>query len=608
MSEVYTAERTVTHKIKCSHGVSDDSDTKRKVPSQIERGHISQSHSPHQEQSDSEEGQSDTSSSSQEDSEAEKSDGDDDLEAMEKNPQALEKTFAEETAFWVEEDASLSPSHRRTRSKARKASSSGSRSHSLSAPPISRSPSPSPVAASKSGQSQYTNEVDLRPRSQHRKGNHPDLPTLGKKRPAREHSDLEGDAAAPPPKKTSKSDRARHSASANTERNQKHDMSQSQAPGGKSVMKRKEAPDMQHHASKDTRKRAASKREDEIPKFVKPNAASDTSTDSKRRREAKEKKALASSKSHPKKRTSHTLDSDEDSTVEDASGTDSDPEDSGIEIVPPQHGKLKLTDQHRRVRRVLQHSIYTMLVDIGLKNAFPDGPQKQGKIVYRALTSAAGEYGYDDILKRLKKQDEYASELSKIPSQRIPTFRSHVRKLAEGQPCTAFGLMSCDKDKGDWLQEGFRYIYPFDYENKSIKASKPYSPPVFLEILRVAFFKRPSSLGFKICKHFESSLPDKPDEKELPASLLALVATALHAAIEDCKHGHAQPRDFTSNDYWGIYKDHMQELSTIRTRGPVQYHVLMHGFWRQLSSPMGNSSQAGVPRKSFLDVAAMDVD
>lgn len=100
--------------------------------------------------------------------------------------------------------------------------------------------------------------------------------------------------------------------------------------------------------------------------------------------------------------------------MEDASGTDSDSEDSGIEVVLPQRGKLKLTDQHRRVRRVVKHSIYTMLVDIGLKNAFPDGPQKQGKIVYRALTSAAGEYGYDDILKRLKKQDEYASELSKI--------------------------------------------------------------------------------------------------------------------------------------------------------------------------------------------------
>ncbi len=43
-----------------------------------------------------------------------------------------------------------------------------------------------------------------------------------------------------------------------------------------------------------------------------------------------------------------------------------------------------------------------------------------------------------------------------------------MRKLAEGQPCTAFGLMFGDKEKGDWLQEGFRYIYPFDYEVRMI--------------------------------------------------------------------------------------------------------------------------------------------
>ncbi|EIW56973.1 uncharacterized protein TRAVEDRAFT_30250 [Trametes versicolor FP-101664 SS1] len=572
------------------------SDDKREAPSQTERGHSTKSHSPSQEQSDSEEGGSYNSSSSESDSEGEKSDEDDELEAMEKNPRALEKKFAEETAYWVEQDASLSPSHRKSRSAAREASSTRSRSLSTHlAPPISRSPSPT-----------SSNEVE-HPKSQYRKahGNDADRPTTSKKRPAREHSDAEDDTTSPPPKKMPKPHGVHR---ADKERAQKHGTSQSQAAAGKSSVKRKEAPNMQHHASKDTRKRVAAKRQDEIPKFVKPNAVSDTSTNSKRRPEVKEKKSVAPSKSHPKKRTSHALDSDEDSSVEDASGTDSDSEDSGIEIVLPQRGKLKLTDQHRRVRRVVKHSIYTMLVDIGLKNAFPDGPQKQGKIVHRALTSAAGEYGYDDILKRLKKQDEYASALSKIPSQRIPTFRSNVRKLAEGQPCTAFGLMSRDKDKGDWLQEGFRYIYPFDYENKSITAGKPYSPPVFLEILRVAFFKRPSSLGFKICKYFESSLPDKPDEKELPASLLALVATALHAAIEDCKHGHVQPRDFTSNDYWGVYKDHMQELSTIRTRGPVQYHVLMHGFWRQLSSPIGNPGQAGAPRKSFLDVAAMDVD
>lgn len=81
----------------------------------------------------------------------------------------------------------------------------------------------------------------------------------------------------------------------------------------------------------------------------------------------------------------------------------------------------------------------------------------------------------------------------------------------------------------------FDLIDPFNGQNKSITAGKPYSPPVFLELLRVAFFKRPSSLGFKICKYFESSLPDKPDEKELPASLLALVATAVRSTCISCR-------------------------------------------------------------------------
>lgn len=127
-----------------------------------------------------------------------------------------------------------------------------------------------------------------------------------------------------------------------------------------------------------------------------------------------------------------------------------------------------------------------------------------------------------------------------------------------------------------------------------------YSPPIFIEILRVAFFKRANSFGFSVSRFFESSLPDKPEEKEIPASMLALVATAvrpcrdtnlapvtnlslqLYAAIDDCKNRLAQPRHFTANDYWNVYRDHIQELSNIRTKGPLQYHVLMHGFWRNL--------------------------
>lgn len=46
-------------------------------------------------------------------------------------------------------------------------------------------------------------------------------------------------------------------------------------------------------------------------------------------------------------------------------------------------------------------------------------------------------------------------------------------------------------------------------------------------MLRVAFFKCPTSFGFKIAQEFASSLLDKPEEKEIPAPMLALVATAV---------------------------------------------------------------------------------
>ncbi|KAL1939191.1 hypothetical protein VTO73DRAFT_10232 [Trametes versicolor] len=129
-----------------------------------------------------------------------------------------------------------------------------------------------------------------------------------------------------------------------------------------------------------------------------------------------------------------------------------------------------------------------------------------------------------------------------------------------------------------------------NYETKTIQAGKPYSPPVFIETLRGAFFKRPSSLDFELSKQFESSLPNKPGEKELPAPMLVLVATALHAAIEDRKYGHKQPRDFSSNNYWNVYKDHIQELSSIRRAGPclLSEHADEHRVYT-VSSPAVSS-------------------
>ncbi|OJT12554.1 hypothetical protein TRAPUB_10898 [Trametes pubescens] len=549
------------------------------------------------------------SRSDNESQDAEKTDDDDNgLAEMEKNPQALEETFAQEIAHWVDSNEEPSPkTHKKSRSRLgypRTVSESPvPLRHSSRPPPSSRSPS---SAAPDDEDRSIPSAKSLSSKAS----------AAGRKRMIHQDSNNDSDAEAPPPKKPLK--KAAVDARPITKTSKNEDSQNKDTHGhvhnlqpqaaSKAYQRSKHTSAAEKAAIKGaTSRQAKSKREDEIPKFREINTL--TKSDMRKPKTAKDQmsRALSSTGSRSTKSSKQTA-SDDESGAGDTSATDSGAEESGIEIVPPRSGKLKLTDQHRRVCRVLKHSVHTVLLDVSLKNAYPDGPEKHGQTAYKALLNAAAEFGYGDIVKRLKKKDEYAAELCKIPSQRIPTFRGQVRKLVEGQPCTAFGLRFGDKVKGDWLQEGLRYIYPFDYETKTIKANQPYSPPVYLETLRVAFFKRSSSFGFNVSPHFTSSLLDKPDEKEMPAPLLALVATALHAAIEDCKHGYIQPHDFTANDYWNVYTDHIQHLSTIRSQGPAQYHVLMHGLWRQISSPMGPSGTAGAPRKNFLDVGAMAVE
>ena len=46
-------------------------------------------------------------------------------------------------------------------------------------------------------------------------------------------------------------------------------------------------------------------------------------------------------------------------------------------------------------------------------------------------------------------------------------------------------------------------------------------------MLQAAFFSKRTSYGYRISHLFTSSLPDQPDEKEIPAAVLALISTAV---------------------------------------------------------------------------------
>ena len=68
-------------------------------------------------------------------------------------------------------------------------------------------------------------------------------------------------------------------------------------------------------------------------------------------------------------------------------------------------------------------------------------------------------------------------------------------------------------------------------QTNTFQGDSAYSPRIFEEVLQAHFFSKPRSFGWSLVERFTSSLPDKPDEKEIPAAMLALVSTAVSLTI-----------------------------------------------------------------------------
>ncbi|TFK79320.1 hypothetical protein K466DRAFT_505728, partial [Polyporus arcularius HHB13444] len=236
--------------------------------------------------------------------------------------------------------------------------------------------------------------------------------------------------------------------------------------------------------------------------------------------------------------------------------------------------KLALLDQHPRVRKTAKLAMKTTQSNLLLHNAFPDGPDKYTDFARDALLESADSLGFKDIKTRLKRDADYAHDLASLPVQRISTFRGKVKGLTDQSVSKAYNLDIGDPAHVKWLKTGLRYIYPNDYS--------PYGLDIFAQTIRQAWFKGPRSFGWTIIDKFPSSLPDKPSEKEIPAPMLALVATAVYASILDHEPEVYEASDFTANDFADAYTEHIRVLAAIKQNDLRAYHALMHGLYRQV--------------------------
>ncbi|RDX51306.1 hypothetical protein OH76DRAFT_1481588 [Lentinus brumalis] len=560
---------------------------------------------------------SDGSKSSDEDEEEEKTEASD-LEEVEKNPRALEQLFESEAVSWADDNAHSPPprshSPRLRENRGRSASRSLSRS---------RSP-PSRINRDRGHQVSRSRSRSRSPRHDRRRSMHRSPP-------------ISRDSSNSYRKK-----RAKHVTPDDTDSN-----NYDQRSGSNHSIKKAPSHDKSHSDDHSEERRLTTSHRGSLDKPSKVGGGQDKRHDkatavsksatAPRREEplqagSKRKKvcediswANASeddrNRTHAPKRPrkhrsdlkrqhrSHDSDSSASDSGADGDTTDSeDSDDDCTDLVLRKHGgRLKLKKQRPRVRRIAKQAIEDVLINVCTVNAYPDGPDKTNDFAQTSLLRSAKALGDKEVARRVKHEEKYWKKLATIPLQRIPNFRGKIKKITDTLVKRTYGLKPGDALKVIWLQEGLRYIFPFNYENKTIVDTEPYGTPVFVEALTDAFFAKPRSYGYRIVSHFGSSLPEAPHEKEIPAAMLALVATALYASIDDYRNVRLEAGDFKSNLFIDIYRQNIAALSQFKSEKPGKYHRFMHALFKEVCTWTG----AGAPHtqvKSFLNTKGMTDD
>ncbi|RPD72983.1 hypothetical protein L226DRAFT_524415 [Lentinus tigrinus ALCF2SS1-7] len=306
-------------------------------------------------------------------------------------------------------------------------------------------------------------------------------------------------------------------------------------------------------------------------------------------------------------RNDPALDSSSSSASEDSnlSSDSRSPDNDSIELVMRKHGgRLRLKAQHPRVKLVAKEAIQETLTNICVINAYPEGPDKNDIFARDSLIRSAKALHDTEIAQRCKHDELYWRKLGTIPLQRISNFRGSIKKATDALVRRTYNLKQGDAMKVLWLEEGLRYVYPHDYQKKTIVDTDAYSTHIFVEALTDALFASPRSHGYRIVSRFASSLADKADEKEIPAAMLALVATALYASIDDYRGFHREPCDFKSNIFLDIYRQNIMTLSQYKHDRPIKFHRLMHSLFRAVCSSPGGGF-VHIPAKSFLNTKDM---
>ncbi|KAG1764083.1 hypothetical protein EV702DRAFT_1205196 [Suillus placidus] len=302
-------------------------------------------------------------------------------------------------------------------------------------------------------------------------------------------------------------------------------------------------------------------------------------------------------------------------------------------LVRTEGGKVKLLDQNLETRKVLQSAIMEVKCHLFFANGYPELVDKN-QVALQALIVVAEKRGVHAIKERLQADERYASQLGSLVSStrtfsdqsltiwevdaRVPILRRELKEDACAHADGYFRLGHTDTGKAAArrLLDKLAYIYAlkFDINNEASPIGKKHYQGEFLIFLIYRqLFHSSRSVAVKFVEHFVEIANNKGQRPEVPIPLLALVATAVYAALLWKSQGSPSKFNFTGNLFSETYNYHVRFLEKLKKDARAKFHCMMADIYEaaqklRYSGAAASGQAAELEAFELLDLDNMEED
>ncbi|KAI0060268.1 hypothetical protein BV25DRAFT_1917887 [Artomyces pyxidatus] len=263
------------------------------------------------------------------------------------------------------------------------------------------------------------------------------------------------------------------------------------------------------------------------------------------------------------------------------------------QLVFDEKGSLEvLSEQSPQIRGVVKEANMMQMPQILFwNNVYPTGAERD-QYMHQSIFNAAKARGQDEILRRLRADDEYARILATQPFRRMSHTRTNVLRATRACIKKAFGLDQFKTPDAlvlavKSLLEGNVFIFPGHF-NKNGKylfnRQQPMCSNGIIQAAHAAFFARDAAYIFPTDAYVSSiKTGEGADEPELPAPMIAFVATTVGTGLGEILVG-AGHQAFRARN---VDKEYINHVKTLTERSPTAYHLITAYLYEQASGDHG---------------------